>query len=214
MIGIVIRGADETAKHLALAARQASTIQERQLNAAAVIVQGAIRKRMSDPGGRHPFFGRTGGIGDTLSTRSGGSRRRVIAARARRIGPTLLAAVGTPDKHVAFMEDGGTITGRQYLRIPLAAAQTAQGVDRYAGQSIRDIPGAFLVRTLGGNLFAVRPAGGTRSGRIEFLYMLKRQIHHRGRHVFARARSESEADVARVAGQDAATQIVKVASGS
>lgn len=213
MIGITITGGDELAKRLALAAARAPGIEERKLNAAAITVQGEVRKRMSDAGGRHPFFGRTGGRGFTLAARSGGSRRRVVASKARRIGRDLIVLVGTTDKHIAFMEDGGTIHGNQYLRIPLAAAQTAQGVDRWAGMSIRDIPGAFLVRTLRGRLFAAREAGGTRSRRIELLYMLKRSVTHRGRKVFETSRRDAEPRVVKIMG-DAALEIVKVANGS
>ena len=40
--------------------------------------------------------------------------------RSRKIGNALVAAVGSPDRHIAFLEEGGRISGRPLLRIPLA----------------------------------------------------------------------------------------------
>lgn len=220
MIGIEIRGATETAQHLVRAAQEASRGIERELNAAAALLQRRIRERMSDGGGSSPFFGRTGGRGDTLATRSGGSRRRIMIARARPIGGVMIAAVGSPDRHMRFLEQGGAVIGKPYLRIPLASAQTPQGVDRWKNTSIRDIPGAFLLRTLGGKLFAVRQnssrdASGAVKGRnrgLEFLYLLVRNVHIRGRHVFEASRRDVEPQVSALY-RNLATRIVGVGNG-
>lgn len=220
MIGIQVTGATETAQRLARGAAEGVRGIERELNAAAVLLHAAVRKRMSDGGGRHPFFGRTGGRGDTLSARSGGSRRRILLGRARNIAGTMTASVGSPDRHIRFLEQGGPVIGKPYLRIPLAAAQTPQGVDRWAGTSIRQIPGAFLLRTLGGKLFAVRQsssrgADGAVTGRnrgLEFLYYLVRNIHVRGRHVFEASRREVEPQVAALY-RGLVSRVVRTANG-
>jgi hypothetical protein len=217
LIGLTVTGAAEAATRMTRAAQGAKATQERGLNAAAARVLAALKHRMSDAGGHNPFFGRTGGRGDTLAARSGGSRARLVLTRAHQAGGVMTAGAGSPDKHVRFLENGGTITGGKLLRIPLAAAQTPQGVDRWAGQSARSIPGAFLIRSHGGRLFIVREQGGKAGGggrsRMEFLYQLVKQVRVRGRHVFAGAEHDADAEVRALAGQQVVTQIVRVANG-
>jgi len=112
------------------------------------------------------------------------------------------------------------VIGKPYLRIPLAAAQTPQGVDRFKNTSIRSIPGAFLLRTLGGKLFAVRQrssrdGAGNVTGRnrgLEFLYYLVRNIKVRGRHVFEASRRDVEPQVAALY-RNLTTRVVRTANG-
>lgn len=220
MIGVEIRGAEDVARRLTRGAQELDRGRERELNSAAVLLQKRIRERMSDGGGRHPFFGRTGGRGDTLAARSGSSRRRIILGRARTIAGVTVASVGSPDRHMRFLEEGGAVIGKPYLRIPLAAAQTPQGVDRFKGTSIRQIPGAFLLRTLGGRLFAVRSlsrrgAGGQATGRsrgLEWLYYLVRNVKVRGRHIFEASRRDVEPQVAALY-RNLITRTVRTANG-
>lgn len=221
MIGLSVTGAVEAANRMTRAAQGAKGAQERGLNAAAARLLAALKHRMSDAGGKHPFFGRTGGRGDTLAARSGGSRARLVLIRAHQIGGAMTAGAGSPDKHVRFLENGGTISGGKLKRIPLANAQTPQGVDRWAGQSARSIPGAFLLRSHGGKLFIVRQLSkrdksGTVTGPnrgLEFLYMLVNKLRVRGRHVFAGAQHDADSEMRAVAGQQVVTQIVRTANG-
>lgn len=189
MIAIEVRGVERLEGSLARLEVELDRAQERAVAAGSVIVREKLVERMSDPGGSHPFFGRTGGAGDTLAARSGQSRARLTpAGQTVRAGDSVFATVGSPDPHVAFLEEGGTINGRPYLSVPLAANQTAQGVDR--GR----LPGGFIIRSKAGNLFVARRKG--RNG-LELLRMLLRQVTIRGRHVFARARAEAEPEIAR-----------------
>ena len=131
--------------------------------------------------GQSAIFGVTGAAGDRLGVRSGRTRR-FVTARVLDVGPTVVGVVGSPEKHMRLHEEGGTVHGSQYLRIPTRRAQTGVGVDRYAGMSIRNIPGAFLIRGSSGKLWAaVREAGN-----LQFLYLLVRQVRMRARRVFAK----------------------------
>lgn len=212
MIGVSVLGADRVAGRLVAAGARVRAEQERAVGAAALVVQREIQQRMGVATPSDPFWGRQGSDREGyLGARSGQSRRKVTASRPVRLGAVVTAVVGSPDKHVAMLEDGGTVTGKQFLRIPLANAQTAQGVDRWTGTSIRDIPGAFLIRTLRGNLFAVREAGGSRSRRLDFLYMLVRKVRLKGRHLFRHARLAAQPAVERLV-RGAVTQVVRGAN--
>lgn len=158
--------------------------------------------------GSHPLFGVTGAAGDALGARSGFTRRSVTA-RVFDTGPTVTGVVGTPAKHVRIQEEGGTIAGRQYLRIPTVNAQTGAGVDRYLGMSIRDIAGAFLFRSKAGNLWAATRSGGA----LTLLYLLKRSVTLRPRHMFARSLERSRPSINAELSR-AATTIVNVGNGT
>lgn len=220
MIGVSVIGAERVAQRLVKAGGDVKREQERAVGAAALVVQRELRNRMGIATPSHPFFGRMGSDREGyLGARSGQSRRKIVAGRPVRLGSLVTAVVGTGDKHIALLEEGGEITGKQYLRIPLANAQTAQGVDRWTGTSIRDIPGAFLLRTLGGKLFAVRQLSRRdRSGAVvgrnrglEFLYMLVRKVRIKGRHLFRHARTSAQPEVERLV-RGAVTSVVREAN--
>jgi hypothetical protein len=67
-------------------------------------------------------------------------------------GPDLQARIG------AFLEVGGTIRPKiaKMLRIPLDAAKTPAGVDRYAGVPLRTVPGFWVKKISGGRLLLMR----------------------------------------------------------
>jgi hypothetical protein len=119
------------------------------------------------------------------------------------------AAVGSPDAHVKHLNEGGTVLGKQYLRIPTAAAQLGSGQDRNAGRSIRDIPGAFLQRTRTGKLWAMAPGPG---GSVTFLYLLVRQVHHRPRHFLEATAKEMEPEMVSM-GLEGVSALVRKANG-
>lgn len=74
----------------------------------------------------------------------------------------------------AFQEVGGTIVPRvaKMLRIPLRAAQTAAGVDRYAGIRLRSVPGFFIYRSGDGRLSLLRRTDRGKSSKVEAWYRL------------------------------------------
>ena len=200
MISIEISGVEQLERGLASFERGLDQAQERAVREGSLLANRRLKERMSDPGGSHPFFGRTGGAGDTLAARSGQSRARITpGGEVVRVGERVTASVGSPDKHVAFLEEGGTISGSPYLSLPLASSQTAQGVDQLRGRSLRDVPGVFFVRTMRGKLLAAVKSGGPRSESITFLRLLVRQVSIRGRHLFLRTREEIEPQVAAIA---------------
>jgi len=196
MIAIELRGVAELERKLGELERALPGIQERAVREASLLVHRRLKERMSASSGFHPFWGREGAAGEALAVRSGQSRARLTpGGQVLRSGDRVFASVGSPDRHVAFLEAGGTISGRPYLSLPLASSQTAQGVDRLRGKSLRDVPGVFFIRSLAGRLFAAREVGRGRSRRVEFLRLLVRSVTLRGRHLFASTRRQVEPEV-------------------
>lgn len=191
MMGVTVVGADKVRGNVARANMRLKTAQEVGVKRASILVSRALREELSEPAASDPFWGKVGAKGDGLSVRSGSTRARISpGGTVIRRGNTVMAAVGSPDEHMQRHESGGTFGGsspRGFHRIPTAAAQTAAGVDRYKGQSIRDIAGAFLVKTLGGKLWAA-VTNGSRS--LTLLYLLVRSITLKPRRIFARTREK------------------------
>jgi len=202
MIGVSVKGAGKALRNLAAAPKSLRLETEGAMRRSVLLVRRMLSTEMTAPENRDAFWGKKGASGNGLSTRSGKTRASLTAGtRIYRNGRTLVGVVGSAEKHLKLHEDGGTVHGtspRGYLRIPTAAAQTAAGVDRFAGKSIKDIPGAFLHRTKQGRLWAVRPRGGPRSGRIEFLYLLLKTVRMRPRRIFARTRDTSRPQVVEI----------------
>lgn len=182
-LSIAQSGARQAVRNLNAAALRVRRETHDAVERSTRIVERDVKdKGLTGVKGRHPLFGVTGASGDTLGTRSGFTRRSVTA-RVLDTGRTVTGVVGTPLKQMRMHEQGGTITGSQFLRIPTVNAQTGAGVDRYAGQSIRQIAGAFLFRSRAGNLWAAVRQGG----QLVLLYLLKRTIRLRARHIFQRS---------------------------
>lgn len=177
--------------------RDLQTGTEKALRRAGLIVRQRLREKMTQDAGSDPFWGRRTTLAG-LIVRTGGTRQRLSAAgRIFRAGNVMSTAIGSPDEHVRQLEEGGTVgppPGFQYLRIPTASAQTDRGADRWAGSSIRSIPGAFLRRFKTGRLWALRSKG--KNG-VELLYLLVRSYTTRGRHMFADTKRETEPAVLR-----------------
>lgn len=115
----------------------------------------------------------------TLHVRSGNLRRSILGTSTAEPGRALSVslAAGGGDRHVRYariQEKGGTVTPKRgkYLRIPLKAAKTAAGVDRYAGPLRQALPGLFVLRAKSGKLFLVRAKGKGKNRGLEFLYLL------------------------------------------
>lgn len=114
-----------------------------------------------------------------LSVRTGNLRRSILGTAtvepSGALAVSLRAGGGAKAvKYARIQELGGTVTPKRgrYLRIPLKAAKTAAGVDRYAGPLRQALPGLFVIRAKSGKLFLVRPKGRGKSRGLEFLYLL------------------------------------------
>lgn len=93
--------------------------------------------------------------GAVLRRRTGGLVRFVARQNPEIIDDAVvwgLPATDLQGRIGAFLEVGGTIRPKiaKMLRIPLDAAKTAAGVDRYAGVPLRSVPG-FWVKQISGN---------------------------------------------------------------
>jgi hypothetical protein len=205
MIGVRVDGLTQAAEGVERIRVATEDGIKRQVQAETNRLYEAIVLEMSQTPTSDPFFGVKGSPGDGLSVRTGTSRSRIAVGLPVKTGDGWTASVGSPDKHIAFLESGGTITGSRYLRIPLAAAQTPQGVDRYAGTSARNIPNTFIIRTLGGKLFiAQKDSKAARTGKgqhvykqnVTLLYLLASSVTLRGHHTFERAQQKVSAGLA------------------
>lgn len=184
-------GVQKVIANLDRAAREMPGALERGVSRASILTRREVVRQLSGEGDTDPFFGKKGARSPFLGHRTGLTRSHITpGGQVFRSGDTVFSAVGSPDKYVKLHEEGGTIQGRQFLRIPLASAQSGSGAERqeFAGRSLRDIPGVFLRRSRSGKLFAMREAGGARSRRVEFLYLLVRSVRMPARHMFETVR--------------------------
>jgi hypothetical protein len=92
------------------------------------------------------------------------------------------------------LEEGGTLkpSKSKYLRIPLAfgGALTAQGVDRNAGRSLRDVPGFKVWKSKAGNLII----WNTTKKKPQPWYILKPSVTIRARYWFSDAVEKTTAE--------------------
>lgn len=211
MIGVSVTGASEVRRRLAKAVPDLRSAQERGVSRASILVGRELRLELTSPASSHPFWGRVGSTGTGLSVRSGKTRSSVSGGgRIFRSGDIVTSAVGSGEKHLKDHEDGGTFAGKSpagYARVPTALAQTAAGVDRWTGMSIRDIPGAFLLRSKAGKLWAARNAGGRNSQRVELLYLLVKSIHLKPKRIFGRVAERMRPQVVRLIGAEASVVV-------
>lgn len=199
MVGVSVSGVERVKGNVDRAKMRLKTAQEVGVKRASVLVSRMLREEMTQPARTDSFWGKQGAQGLGLAVRSGHTRASVTGGgQIMRIGDRVMAAVGSPEQHLLDHENGGTFGGkspRGFHRIPTREAQTAAGVDRYAGASIRDIPGSFLLRSLGGKLWAAVRAGGAKSQRVRLLYLLVRSITLKPRKIFARVSAKAAPQV-------------------
>lgn len=193
MIGARVIGADLVARKLERLGRELDAAEKNLAVKGSLLVRKLLGKRLTGRAPSDPFWGKGSPSGAFLGSRTGGTRGRLSPGGvAIKVAGRWQAAVGSPDAHMAMHETGGTIQGRQFLRIPTAAAQTAGGQDRNAGRSIRNVPGLFLFRSEAGKLWAaVREAD-----RLTLLYLLVRSVTLRGRGIFAATEREARPQIA------------------
>jgi len=194
MIGVTVTGVDKVTKNLRGARAGTGPATARGVRMGVAIVERALKMEMTKKGEMDAFWGKQGAGDDGLAVRTGRTRASVTGAQFRS-GDTYVGVVGSKEKHLKDHEDGATLQGTSpagYHRIPTAAAKTPAGVDRNAGRSIRNIPGAFLFTSKAGNLWA---AMRNNAGPLVLLYMLVKSITLRPRKIFARVRREQQAPV-------------------
>lgn len=213
MIGLAVSGIEKVQGNLKRAAAEAKAATEAAMKRATIIVGRNLREELTAPESRDAFWGKVGARGLGLSRRSGKTAASITAGtRVYRVGESVVGVVGSAERHLKLHEDGGTVSGsspKGYHRIPTAMAQTAAGVDRNAGRSIKGMPGVFLIRTSKGKLWAVRQAGGKRSSRMEFLYLFVKSVKYKARHIFARMATKSQPEVSRVTKDQVAAVVRK-----
>ena len=189
MITVEVKGDKAVMQRLATFAREAPSALERGLARAGMRLLREVKINLTGPALSHPFWGRLGASGDALGARSGGTRGRLTGGQVVRMGDRVQTAVGSPDRYVAAHETGGSKSaGGGFFRIPTAQAQTASGVDRNLGRSMRGQSGFALIRTRQGRLWIGRSV----RRRFEFWYLLVRNIRLRPRHMFERAATRAK----------------------
>lgn len=187
------------------------------MRVASLHIHSALKAELSSKPKVDPFWGVMGGW-PGLHARTGGTRRRLSpGGRVYKVGNVLTTAVGSPDQHVLDAEEGGTFTASSgFFRIPTKAAMTRSGVDRMAGLSLRARSDLFLFKTKKGNLWVAK-RGGTYGpmaeaqaengrGKPVLMYLLKKTITRKARHIFARVTKETRDDVVRQVGRGVALQ--------
>lgn len=211
MIGITVIGAEGVARRLEAAGRRVDAAEKAVAVKGSILVRKHLVQHMTGKSTRDAFWGKRSPLGAYLGARTGQSRARISpGGKAFKQGGRWIASVGSPDAHVKMQDQGGTVHGRQYLRIPTAAAQTPGGQDRNAGRSLRDLPGLYLFRSHSGKLWAaVRPSGDSQP---ILLYLLVRQVKLRARHFFAAVEHEVQPLIAALGNAEVAT-VVRAANG-
>lgn len=209
MIGVSVKGVEHVRGNLTRARTGVRTAQERGVAKASVLVSRLLREELTGKAGSSAFWGKTGAQGNQLAVRSGKTRASITpGGNVIRIGDNVVAAVGSGEESLKRHESGGTFNGTSpggYFRIPTREAQTGAGVDRNAGQSIRNIAGAFLVRTMSGRLWAAIAKGKS----LVLLYLLVKSITLRPRHIFQRTRAKAQPQCVALIGNAVSVVVVE-----
>src|SRR3990170_2390768 len=120
MIAVITRGAMEAATRLDLAVRKTGVALERAVARGSILLSRETRLQLRGKGEDDPFLGRKGAPAPFLGSRSGFAAGRITpGGRVFRSGNMVFSVVGSPDRYVKFHEEGGTISGNQFLRIQL-----------------------------------------------------------------------------------------------
>lgn len=205
-LNVQVNGDKEIARKLAVLQHELPAANERSVAAGGFIVLRELQQRLSGQPRGDAFWGRGGAVGDFLTTRSGKTRQRLVGGQVMTAPDgSAFTSVGSPDRYMLAHETGGRFSTSGFFRIPTAAAQTASGVDRFMGRSIRG-SGMKLIRTRTGKLWAVLESG-VRAARVTFMYLFVKSIKLPARHPFEGARKDAEPKVFRVFGNNIAATV-------
>lgn len=145
--------------------------------------------------------------GPVLQRRSGGLVRYVARQNPEVEGDAVVWGLPAPDVQArigAFLETGGTIRPRiaRMLRIPLDAARTPAGVDRYAGVPLRTVPGFWLKKIAGNRALLMRTPDRSPNSKMETdfrqpqaWYLLALSSEIKPHPWFSRAVASAEAEI-------------------
>lgn len=210
---IRVLGAAETARAFAGKAALSNTALTRNLLIATKETEGQVKKQLTGTKAKDPFWGVLGSKEEgTLAVRSGLTRAATTSSRSVLIGPRgqfyTFVVNGAP--HMAMLEQGGTIHGKPWLRIPTGRAQTPSGVDRLAGTSARSLPGGFIWPSRrqktrrAKNLWVATNEGG----KLTLWYMLTKGVTIKAHKPFQTAVAIMEPRVRELCGDKVASEVV------
>lgn len=194
MIGARITKGKGTGQRLRTVAGTFRTYMVRDTETCVRIYEREVKSvGMTGKKGSDPFWGVTGAQGATLGVRTGLSRASIQGTVFTRDGGRVVfGVVGSPSPVILQHEEGASPTGR--VRIPTKWAQTAAGVDIFAGQSVRNIPGLFPVRlghrgthTSGFWIAADRGLKTMKKESLVLLYLIRQAKPIPPRHMFREA---------------------------
>ena len=203
MIAVITRGAMEAATRLDLAVRKTGVALERAVARGSILLSHETRLQLRGKGEDDPFLGRKGAPAPFLGSRSGFAAGRITpGGRVFRSGNMVFSVVGSPDRYVKFHEEGGTISGNQFLRIPLKLAQTPGGSElgEFKGKRLRGREDFLVVKSKAGRLFLgkyKRKGNGPRRASrgtphvwpgLKLFFLLARSVRIPGRHPFRAVR--------------------------
>lgn len=179
------------AKRFARTPKALANATRRTMETATVMVEADLKRNaLTGTKGRDPFWGVTGASGSALGVRSGHTRRSIARAVFTLPPAAVVGTIGSPLPQMKLHEQGGTVQGKPWLRIPTAVMQTAAGVDRLAGRSARTLPNTTIIKSRKGALW-IAEVGTPRSrlaaelnGVPLLLYKLVRSVTLRPRRIF------------------------------
>jgi len=207
VITVTVTGAKETEARLRELRTSLPSLTERNVARGGLETLRILKNHMKGPAKMDAFWGRGGALQDGfLGRRSGNTADRLQGGQVLRVGEGAQTSVGSPDKHVRALEEGGAMNTAGWFRIPTAEAQTASGVDRLKGSSFRSLAGGFLFRSKAGKLWGAI-AGPT--GAPRFLYLFVKHMNLVGHHAFAATTKEATPIVAKYLGNDVALAVRK-----
>lgn len=181
-----IRGAREGAARMSRAATNARRVMERQMGAATKLVEKDVKTGGMTGRARYSaFWGKMGAdpSAGALAVRTGHTRASVTS-QTFSTGNTVVGTVGTPQRHMRILEEGGVVSGSPMLRIPTAQMKTGAGVDRLVGKKATLLQNTWIGKSRRGNLFIFTRG---RNGQVVALYMLKRTVKIKERAVFKKS---------------------------
>lgn len=215
-IGLSLRvvGAGQASHGLKAQAARSNTALTRNLLLATKETENQVKRRMTGPKLKDPFWGVMGSQDPySLAVRSGLTRAATSSSRS-----VLRDSAGNPytfvvntAKHMAILEEGGTIHGHPWLRIPTKAAQTPSGVDRLAGASARSLPGGFIWpnRSQKGKVAAKNLWVATADrGKLTLWYMLTKEVTIKPHRIFQNAANDMAPRIAELCGNKVAAEVV------